>query len=212
MHSAIDSASRRSPAIRDTDDPAAAALIDAAVQTMSAKGYFGTSVRDIAAAAGVSVGTLYNHFESKHDLLALILNRGMDDLVTGTEDVLYRAPEAPAARLAAITGFHVRVHAHSPLESMLGNSELRSLEPGALQLIISKRDTQQRMFDRVLLDGAERRVFATAAPIDAARFIVSACTAVATWYRPNGPLSVDEVVQRYQAIALDCAGYHEGSR
>lgn len=196
-----------SSAIRAGDDPVAASLIEAAVRTMSAKGYFGTSVRDIAAAADVSVGTLYNHFGSKHDLLALILNRGMDDLVAGTEDALYRATASPADRLAAITGVHVRIHAASPRESLLGNSELRSLEPAARELIVSKRDAQQRMFDRVLADGAEQGVFDTATPIDAARFIVSACTAVATWFRSDGPLTVDEVVARYQTIALNTAGY-----
>lgn len=93
------------------------------------------------------------------------------------------------------------------LESLLGNSELRSLKPAARELIVSKRDVQQRMFDRVLADGAEQRIFDTATPIDAGRFIVSACTAVATWFRSDGPLTVDEVVARCQTIALNTAGY-----
>lgn len=187
-----------------------AALIQAAVSTMAAKGYHGTSVRDIAAAAGISVGTLYNHFASKHDLLAHIMNRGMDNLLQLTEDAVYHAPARPADRLRAIVGVHVRVHAENPVESLLGNSELRALEPAALALVVSKRDAQQRIFDRVVLDGAAQGVFTTTTPREAARFMVSACTAVATWYRTSGPLSPDQIVMHYQAIALDAVGYRGG--
>lgn len=207
-----DSPARRSLAVRDTDEPTAADLIDAAVLTMAAKGYHGTSVRDIATAAGVAVGSLYNYFGSKQDLLVLILDRGVDRLVVQTEDALFRAGTDPADRLRAIVGVHVGMHTESPLDSLLGNTELRSLEPAALALVTSKRDAQQRMFDRVVIDGVDRGVFGTPTPIDAARFIVSACTAVATWFRAGGALSADDVVARYQRIALDAVGYREGER
>jgi len=197
----------RSSTVRDTDDPIAADIIDTAVRTMAAMGYHGTSVRDIAAAAGVAVGSLYTHFGSKHDLLLLILNRVMDDLITATEDALFHAGELPANRLRAIVGVHVERHANHPLESLLGNTELRSLEPSALELIISKRDTQQRMFDRVVRYGVQAGTFTTENPVDAARFVVSACTAVATWYRPSGPMSTADIVSCYQRIALDAVGY-----
>jgi AcrR family transcriptional regulator len=197
----------RSAVVRDTDNATAADVISAAVLTMAAKGYHGTSIRDIANAAGVALGSLYNHFGSKHDLLALILNRGMDDLVIQTEGALLGAGMDPAERLRAIVGVHVGVHARAPFESLLGNTELRSLEPAVLEVVITKRDVQQRMFDRVIVDGAERGVFTTDSPIDAARFLVSACTAVAMWFRPNGPLTASEVIDRYQRIALDAVGY-----
>ena len=196
-----------SSAVRPTDDKAAADLITAAVTTMAAKGYHGTSVRDIASAAGVAVGSLYNYFGSKHDLLALILDRGMDDLVTSTENALLGAGTDPADRLRAIVGVHVGRHTRSTRESLLGNSELRSLEPAARAVVVTKRDVQQRMFDRVVLDGTERGVFTTRTPVVAARFVVTACTAVATWFRPDGPLTADEITAHYQAIALDAVGY-----
>ncbi|MFW0786510.1 TetR/AcrR family transcriptional regulator [Gordonia sp. CPCC 206044] len=196
-----------SSAVHPTDDPAAAELITAAVRTMAEKGYHGTSVRDIAGAAGVAVGSLYNYFGSKHGLLAVILNRGMDGLVETTESALLNAGTDPAERLRAIVGVHVRRHAESPLESLLGNSELRSLEPSAREVIVTKRDVQQRMFERVIADGVDRGSFHTTNPRETARFIITACTAVATWFRPDGPLTADEITTRYQAVALDAAGF-----
>ncbi|MCW0211925.1 MAG: TetR/AcrR family transcriptional regulator [Pseudonocardia sp.] len=205
--------SRGAPALPATsvvfpgDERTAAALISAAVEVMAVHGYHGTSVRDIAAAAGVSPAVLYHHFASKQGLLATVLDRGMDVLVRATEEALYAAPDDPAARLEAIVGVHVRVHLESQRESLLGNSELRALEAGALALVVARRDTQQRMFDRVVRDGCARGVFTTPHPDDASRMITSACTAVAAWYRPGGPLTGDEIVARYQRVALDTVGY-----
>jgi AcrR family transcriptional regulator len=200
---------RPSPVVWDGDDPTKATILVAAVEVMARHGYHGTSVRDIAVEAGVSAGTLYHHFGSKHDLLFTILDRGIDLLVRRTEDALFHAGDDPAGRLRAIVETHVLTHTESRKESFIGNSELRSLNPEALALVVSKRDAQQRMFDRVVADGVRRGLFTTPHPVEAARSIVTACTAVAGWYHTSGPLSAQEIADRYQRVALDTVGYRE---
>lgn len=189
--------------VRPDDDPVAATLLAAAVEVMAAQGYHGTSVRDIAAAAGTSPGLLYQYFDSKAALLETMLDRGMDVLIAATEEALDAAGADPAARLRAVVGAHVRVHLDSQRESLLGNSELRALEGGARSAVVAKRDVQQRTFERVVRDGVRRGVFATEHPREAARVITTACTAVAAWFRPGGPLAADQIVARYQDVALD---------
>lgn len=196
----------------DGDDPTFAALLDAAVQVIGQRGYHGTSVRDIADAAGVSAGSLYNHFGSKHELLVVILDRGLDQLIAASEQALYDAPADPVSRLRALVDAHVTAHARRPLESYIGNSELRSLSAEARALIVSKRDAQQRMFARVIRDGVNRGVFTASDPAAATRFIVTACTAVASWYRPGGRSAIPDLVRDYQALSLRCLGYREGER
>lgn len=58
-------------------------VLDAALQRFSDVGYEQTSVRDIARAAGVSVGTVYRYFPSKEHVLDGIHHRFHD----GLEDV-----------------------------------------------------------------------------------------------------------------------------
>ena len=128
-------------------------------------------------------------------------------LVAATERALDLAGGDPADRLRAIVEAHVRVHLDSQRESLLGNSELRALEPARRQLVVTKRDVQQRIFDRVVRDGVRRGVFGTSYPDDAARFMTSACTSVAAWYRPGGPLNPQQIVRRHQNLALDTVRY-----
>jgi AcrR family transcriptional regulator len=189
--------------VRPDDEPTAARLIAAAVEVMARHGYHAASVRDIATAAGTSPAILYHHFPSKQVLLATMLDRGMDVLIAATEQALDLAGDDPADRLRAVVGAHVRVHLEAQRESLIGNSELRALEPAALALVVAKRDVQRRIFDRVVREGCRRGVFGTRRPEEAARFITSACTAVAVWYRSSGPLAPDEVVAHHQEIALD---------
>ncbi len=48
-------------------------VLDAAITVFAAKGFRGATIRDIAIAAGVSDGTIYNLFDNKADLLRAIL-------------------------------------------------------------------------------------------------------------------------------------------
>ncbi|HET9702607.1 MAG TPA: TetR/AcrR family transcriptional regulator [Vicinamibacterales bacterium] len=61
------------------------ALLDAALELFAEKGYFGTSLRDIARAVGVRESALYNYFPSKESLF---------------EAVVFADREETAARLA----------------------------------------------------------------------------------------------------------------
>ncbi|PRZ44201.1 TetR family transcriptional regulator [Antricoccus suffuscus] len=189
-----------------------AKILASAVEAIAARGYHGTSIRDIAAIAKVSSGSIYHHFGSKHDLLVTIINRGGAALLAATEQALFDAPNEPAERLKAIVRIHVGRHAQYSKESLIGNSELRSLSPSARELVVSQRDGQQRMFDRVVIDGVEKGVFLAPDPIEAARFISSACTAVAGWFNPKGPATVDEIIERYQRVALNAVQYQGPGR
>jgi AcrR family transcriptional regulator len=179
----------------------------AAVRAISEHGYHGTSVRDIAAEAGLTSGAIYHHFGSKHSLLVALIDRGMDFLLSSTEDALFNAGDRPEERLRAIVTAHVLAHTEAPRESYIGNSELRSLSPDAFTLVNSKRDAQQRIFYRVIADGVHRGAFTTPHPLEAARFIMTACTTVASWYHKGGDNSAAEIAERYTELALSAVGH-----
>ena len=49
------------------------AILDAALDLFADKGYFGTSLRDVAAAVGVRESALYNYFASKETLFEALI-------------------------------------------------------------------------------------------------------------------------------------------
>ena len=66
-------------------------ILDAAISLFAEKGYHRTTTKDIAVAADISEGTIYNYFDSKEDLLIGIMARlsnpnGLDDVPGGVEE------------------------------------------------------------------------------------------------------------------------------
>jgi AcrR family transcriptional regulator len=186
-------------------------IADAAIVEMSEHGYHGTSVRDIAERAGMSSAALYHHYSSKQDLLFHITDRGIAELVRATKAALEASTDDPAARLRAIVRVHVLRHTEHREGSFIGNSEIRSLDPENRAIVVSKRDQQARLFESVVVDGLERGVFTTPYPTDASRAIITMCTAVAQWYRPEGPLKPEEIAVRYAELSLAMLGYRDGA-
>ncbi|MCL2156351.1 MAG: TetR/AcrR family transcriptional regulator [Leptospirales bacterium] len=66
-------------------------ILICAVDLFASKGYTETSVRDIAMAVGIKPASLYNHFSSKEDILAFMVN----DYVNNTL-FIFENPELPS--------------------------------------------------------------------------------------------------------------------
>jgi AcrR family transcriptional regulator len=56
------------------------AILDAALEVFSRRGYHGAAIDEIAQAAGISKALIYEHFPSKKELHASLLARHVDDI------------------------------------------------------------------------------------------------------------------------------------
>ncbi len=77
------------------------ALVQAAVEVFFAKGYHASRVADVAEAAGISQGTVYNYVKSKEDLLFMVCEdhlRGYERIVTAA----LQAARTPREKLDAL--------------------------------------------------------------------------------------------------------------
>lgn len=174
------------------------------------KGYHGTTTRSLAARAGFSVPGMYHHYRSKSAVLERLIDQVMDDLIAETEHALDAAAPDPLERFDAVVVAHVRFHCERPEESFIGNSELRSLSRSARKRVIGKRDRQQRIFDRVVEQGVEAGFFQLEWPLETSRALVTMCTAVATWFRRDGPWSSDQTVALYRTLARNLVNCGSG--
>jgi len=58
-------------------------ILDAARRVFAERGFKGTTIADVAEAAGIALGTIYLYFKSKDDLLAALSQR-LHDLIAGS--------------------------------------------------------------------------------------------------------------------------------
>jgi AcrR family transcriptional regulator len=181
-------------------------ILDSALQAFYEHGYHGTTTRDLAQRSALSVPGLYHHYPSKQDILFTLMNVIIDELLTRSHLALDTAPPDPRAQFDALVESLLRFHMYRRQSAIVSTAELRSLEPGNRERYVAKRDTQQRMLDHVVQDGVTAGLFSTPYPTDASRAIASLCVGVATWYRPDGGLSVEELLGRYLIIARSIVG------
>src|SRR5688572_9182786 len=65
---------RSAPPASARGEETRARLLDAAYAEFRRNGFHGTSMRQIAQAAGLAVGGIYNHFHGKEDIFAAVLD------------------------------------------------------------------------------------------------------------------------------------------
>ena len=73
------------------------AILAAAEEVFADQGLHAAHMGDIAARAGVAVGTLYNHFKDRDDLLAGLLEARRAELLTRLDTALREAHDRPFA-------------------------------------------------------------------------------------------------------------------
>jgi AcrR family transcriptional regulator len=172
-----------------------------AAQLFFDRGYDATSLRRVAAASGLKVGSLYNHMDSKEHLLLQIMGGIIDDLVNVTRGAVTVGGDA-VDKLQAALAAHLTFHAERAQEVFIGNAELRSLSEGARDVVIEKRHKYE-LFLRELVEDAGRTGLAEVidAKIHVFSFVAQA-THIASWFRPGGRMNLDEIVAIYTKLAL----------
>ena len=83
-------------------------ILAAARRLFDRKGFAATSMEEVAARAELAVGTLYNYFPSKDQLLFAISRSDTEQLVEIGERILADPPEDPVEAIAALTDVMVQ--------------------------------------------------------------------------------------------------------
>lgn len=81
-------------------------ILRAAGYFFGTKGYAQTTMEDVAASADLAVGTLYNYFRSKQELLLAIGQRETQDQLAGGQRILDAPPEDPVDAAARLIEFY----------------------------------------------------------------------------------------------------------
>lgn len=139
------------------------AILDAALDLFAEKGFFGTSLRDVAAAVGVRESALYNYFPGKDALFDAILSAQQDsrlEQLAPLADGPIDDGRAVLLRLATATlGGYVEPRAQK-LFRILTSDGIRLAKSGRLNLYERMGHSRERLHEilrRLMRDGWLRR-------------------------------------------------------
>lgn len=179
-----------------------AAIRQAGLDLIYRHGYEAMSLRRLAAEVGLREGSLYNHIASKQELLFSLVDDHMDRLLAAMNEAMEGVTGGEASLRAFVT-FHLRYHMQRQAEVFVINSELRSLDESGLKTIVAKRDAYEEELVSILrLGNQEGQLGCTDCRI-AAKAIIAMLTGVCTWFKPEGRLTVEQIVPLYIRLVMD---------
>jgi AcrR family transcriptional regulator len=193
------------PTAAGRGDRARARLLEAAVQAFAAKGFHGTTTRDIATAAGMSPAAVYVHHRSKEELLYTISREGHQATLELVRAAGARAG-APAERLARVARDFGRHHAEGHTWARIVNYELGSLSAEHLEEILRLRIGIEREVRAVIEAGVGSGDFDVRDVGMATTAVLSLGIDVARWYREDGRWSPADVGDHLADLALRIVG------
>lgn len=175
------------------------AIRAAAVQLFSEYGYHAAPLRDIARIAGIQAASIYYHYANKEALLVEIMETYMLLLNTSMERIL-REQSQPLPCLHEAIANHIRLHTTYKAEFFIIDTEIRALDGENRTHILSLRDHYEVLLQQILRDGMEQGVFRRSDVKVSSYAIIAMCTEVATWFRPDGRLTVQQVIDMYSSM------------
>ncbi|GEB55832.1 putative transcriptional regulator TetR family protein [Streptomyces gardneri] len=179
-------------------------LLATAAEVFAAQGYNATTVRRIADAAGILAGSLYYHFDSKESMLDEILTGFLDEL-WGRYDAVLAAGLGPRETIEALVTESFREIDRHRAAVAIYQKESRQLRE---QPRFGYLDDSQQRFERAWLRTLERGVAAGVfrADLDVRltyRFVRDTVWVAASWYRPGGQHSPEEIARQYLSMVLE---------
>ncbi len=176
-------------------------LLAAAVEAFAAKGFHGTTTRDIASAAGMSPAALYVHHRSKEDLLHLISRNGHERTLALLREAAATSDDPVEQLRAVMLAFTVQ-HAREHTTARVVNYELAALSPPHREQIMELRRAIDHEVRRVVERGMASGAFRSADPGLAASAVLSLGIDVARWFRDDGAWTPEQVGHYYADIAV----------
>lgn len=176
-----------------------AALHDAGLKRLYKQGFAGMTLRELASDVGVQAGSLYNHFSNKQEFLCSVLEKVMTDLIEELTNKLEGA-ENPREALLAYIECHVIFHSYRRKEILISTTELRSLTPENYKKIVAMRDEYERYLREILEWGHRENFWGVTDFKIVTKLILGMMTSVGIWYRADGPVDVEGIVEIYQSM------------
>lgn len=164
------------------------AIRAASIELFFKNGFGAASVRDLARKVGLQVGSLYNYFDNKEDLLVSIIRTTYQTRLARLETSLEDVAD-PDLAINEFVRLGVKQHTQYMQETVIGDRELMHLAKKDLKEVIALRDRYDNKLTEIIAAGVESGAFV----VDDARIITFAImgmiTRISSWYRPKGRLS-----------------------
>ncbi len=179
-------------------------ILSAAARLFAQRGYSGSTMTEVAAACGISKGTLYHYVRDKQDLLAQIATTHVQRL----QDLMHalaaqRLP--PRQQLSELVLRFMQVYERAQAEHRVLTEDVKFLPDGGpdsprQRVLQGQREVVQAVADAVSALRPELQAAGLHKPV--AMLLFGMMNWTFTWLRAEGPLSHEDVAHLVLGVFL----------
>jgi len=163
-------------------------IIEKAARLFREKGFGAASMRDLAETVGVEAASLYNHIQSKSEILQAICFKVANEFISRLEAV--ESSNAPTLeKMETIIRFHIRMMIDQFDYVYISDHEWRHLPEPYLSNFLNQRRSYRKRLSDIISQGIQLGEMRQEEPYVSVLVILSAISGIESWHRSRKTIS-----------------------
>lgn len=177
-------------------------ILAEAARLFREKGYNATSMRDLAEEVGVEAASLYNHINSKSEILQEICFKVANRFMSNIEEVAQRTDPA-IKKLESILRFHIRNMIETYEEVYVSDREWKHLAEPYLANFQNQRRVYRQRIASIIEEGIQKGEIKSIDAPTAVLIILHAVSGIESWHRSTKKISGEMLEENMIMIMIE---------
>jgi AcrR family transcriptional regulator len=165
-------------------------IIEKAAKLFREKGFGAASMRDLAEVVGVEAASLYNHIQSKSEILQAICFKVANEFISHLEAV-ERSNDSTLKKMEIIIRFHIKMMLEQYEYVYISDHEWRHLPEPYLSNFLNQRRSYRKRLSDIIEQGIAKNEMKNIEPYVAVLTILSAISGIESWQRSRKTTSAE---------------------
>jgi len=165
-------------------------IIEKAARLFREKGFGAASMRDIAETVGVEAASLYNHIQSKSEILQAICFKIANEFISHLEE-MERSGEPNLKKMETIIRFHIKMMLEQYEFVYISDHEWRHLPEPYLSNFLNQRRSYRKRLSDIIEAGINKNEMKNIEPYVAVLTMLSAISGIESWQRSRKSTSAE---------------------
>lgn len=176
-------------------------IINTAAKLFKEKGYSAVTMRDLAKAMGMKAASLYNHINSKQEILKAIIISLAEEFTKGM-DVIKNSEKSVIEKLNLIVALHVDITTKNPYGMASLNNDWMHLE-GQLDYYLLLRKNYEQDFVAIIREGISSNEIVDTNPEVIMFSILSTLRSLYLWIPKKEEISSEVLAQNLSDVLIN---------
>jgi TetR/AcrR family transcriptional regulator, cholesterol catabolism regulator len=177
-------------------------IIEKARRLFLEKGFAAASMRDLAEHVGVEAASLYNHIQSKSEILQEICFKVANEFISNLEQVETSQLTA-LAKMETLIRFHIRMMLREYESIYISDHEWRHLPEPYLSNFLNQRRHYRKRLSAIIEQGIETGEMKPIEPYVATLTILSAISGIESWQRSRKTVSEKDLEENMAKFLVE---------